>query len=52
MRKALAQPDVSGRLNAAGLEPVGGTGAELAELVKRDIPRFRKLIQDIGIQPE
>jgi len=52
MRKALAQPDVSGRLNAAGLEPQGGTGTELAELVKRDIPRFRKLIQDIGIQPE
>jgi len=25
---------------------------KLAELVKRDIPRFRKLIQDIGIQPE
>ena len=22
------------------------------ELVRRDIPRFRKIIQDIGIQPE
>jgi tripartite-type tricarboxylate transporter receptor subunit TctC len=39
-------------LNSAGLEPVGGTGEELAELVKRDIPRFRKLIAEIGIQPE
>ena len=52
MKRALAVSEVSRRLNAAGLDPVGGTGAELAELVKRDIPRFRKLIQDIGIQPE
>jgi tripartite-type tricarboxylate transporter receptor subunit TctC len=52
MRAALASKDVSERLGAAGLEPVGGTGAELLELVKRDIPRFRKIIQDVGIQPE
>jgi tripartite-type tricarboxylate transporter receptor subunit TctC len=52
MRRALDAPEVAARLNAAGLEPVGGTGAELLELVKRDIPRFRKLIQDIGIPPE
>ena len=36
----------------AGLEPTGGSGEELLELVKRDIPRFRKLIAEIGIQPE
>jgi tripartite-type tricarboxylate transporter receptor subunit TctC len=52
MRRALNAPDVASRLNAAGLEPTGGSGAELLELVKRDIPRFRKLIEDIGIPPE
>jgi tripartite-type tricarboxylate transporter receptor subunit TctC len=52
MRRALDAPEVATRLNAAGLEPTGGTGAELLELVKRDIPRFRRLIQDIGIPPE
>jgi tripartite-type tricarboxylate transporter receptor subunit TctC len=52
MKRALALPDVAERLNSAGLEPVGGTGAELLELVKRDIPRFRQIIQQIGIQPE
>jgi tripartite-type tricarboxylate transporter receptor subunit TctC len=52
MKRALAMPDLAERLNAAGLEPSGATGEELAELVRQDIPRFRKLIQEIGIQPE
>ena len=52
MRRALAVPELAERLNAAGLEPSGMPGAELAELVQRDIVRFRKLIQEIGIQPE
>ena len=52
MKRALALPDVAARLGAAGLEPTGGTGEELLELVKRDIPRFRRIVQDVGIQPE
>lgn len=52
MRHALAQPDLIERLGQAGLELVGGTGEELLELVRGDIPRFRKIIRDIGIQPE
>ena len=52
MKRALAAPGVAERLGAAGLEPTGGTGEALRELVRRDIPRFRKIVQDIGIQPE
>jgi tripartite-type tricarboxylate transporter receptor subunit TctC len=52
MKRALSAPDVRERLLKAGLEPVGGTGQQLAELVKQDIPRFRKLVTEIGIQPE
>ena len=52
MKSALAARDVAERLSNAGLEPTGGSGEELLELVKRDIPRFRKLIAEIGIQPE
>ena len=52
MKRAVSAKEVADRLTAAGLEPVGGTGAELAELVRRDIPRFRKIVQDVGIQPE
>ena len=52
MTRALAQPDLAERLNAAGLEPAASTGEELLQLVRNDIPRFRKLIADIGIKPE
>ena len=52
MKSALAARDVAERLSNAGLEPTGGSGEELLELVKRDIPRFRKLIAEIGIRPE
>jgi tripartite-type tricarboxylate transporter receptor subunit TctC len=52
MKAALSAPEVSDRLNKAGLEPAGGTPHELAETVRRDIPRFRRIIQDVGIQPE
>src|SRR5262249_53098436 len=52
MRLAVKSPDTAERLRTAGLEPTGGTGTELAALVARDIPRFRGIIQNIGIQPE
>jgi tripartite-type tricarboxylate transporter receptor subunit TctC len=52
MRSALKSPEVAERLDKAGLEPTGGTGAELLEIVRRDIPRFRAIIQNVGIQPE
>jgi len=52
MRSAVRAPEVAEKLATAGLEPTGGTGAELTELVKRDIPRFRAIVQNIGIQPE
>ena len=52
MRSAVAAPEVADRLNKAGLEPTGGTPQELADTVRRDIPRFRKIVQDVGIQPE
>jgi tripartite-type tricarboxylate transporter receptor subunit TctC len=52
MKRALAAPEVAERLHNAGLVPTGSTGDELLALVKRDIPRFRQLIQEIGIQPE
>jgi tripartite-type tricarboxylate transporter receptor subunit TctC len=51
-RRAAHSPEVAEKLSAAGLDPRGGTGEELAALVARDIPRFRRIIQNIGIQPE
>lgn len=52
MKRALSAADVRERLTNAGLEPVGMGGQGLLGLVRLDIPRFRKLVTDIGIQPE
>jgi len=52
MKAALATPELARRLSAAGLEPAGSSGEELAALVRRDIPRFRRIIETVGIQPE
>jgi tripartite-type tricarboxylate transporter receptor subunit TctC len=52
MVSAVRSPEVAGRQSNAGLEATGGTGAELSALVARDIPRFRAIVQNIGIQPE
>lgn len=52
MKRALSVPDVRERLANAGLEPVAMPGQNLLELVRQDIPRFRKIVNDIGIQPE
>jgi tripartite-type tricarboxylate transporter receptor subunit TctC len=52
MKSAVFAVEVSDRLSKAGLEPTGGTPQDLADTVRRDIPRFRKIIQDVGIQPE
>ncbi len=51
-KQAVTAKEVADRLNGAGLEPHGGSPEELMATVSRDIPRFAKLIRDIGIQPE
>jgi len=52
IKKIVHMPDVAERLAKAGLDPVGGTPEEFAAEVKRDVDRFGKLVQSLGIQPE
>ena len=52
MKRALSADDVRTRLGNAGLEPIAMDGPKLLGLIRQDIPRFRKVITDIGIQPE
>ncbi len=41
--------DVSGRIRALGGEAVGSTPDEFSKLIARERPRFRALIQDLGM---
>lgn len=47
INRVLAQPDVKERFMAAGIEPRGGTAAELGTLRKTDMAKMAKLVADI-----
>lgn len=51
VNKALAEPDVKHKLNAAGgLEPYLSTPAEFAALIRRDYDKYGKIVKDVGIK--
>ncbi|KDP87645.1 Bug family tripartite tricarboxylate transporter substrate binding protein [Cupriavidus basilensis] len=50
--KAIQSPDVKERLGKLGAEPVGGTPAQFATMVKKDSARWGKLIKDRKITVE
>jgi tripartite-type tricarboxylate transporter receptor subunit TctC len=48
--KALATPDIRKKFDELGLEPVGNTPAEFAELIRRETPEWARVIKDAGIK--
>jgi tripartite-type tricarboxylate transporter receptor subunit TctC len=50
--RVLNSPEVKKRFESGGMEVVGNSPAEFAQLIKTDIARVRKLVKDAGIQPE
>lgn len=50
--KVLSQPDVKRKLNELGLDVIGGTPAELAATIEREIPQWAKVIKGAGIKLE
>jgi tripartite-type tricarboxylate transporter receptor subunit TctC len=48
--KAMRAPDVVGKLQRDGIEPVGGTTAEFAALIGRELPQWRDLVRDANIK--
>jgi len=45
-------PDVTEKLNALGFEPVGKTPDEFAAQIKRELPKWAKLVRDANIKAE
>jgi tripartite-type tricarboxylate transporter receptor subunit TctC len=52
MNEILKMPDVVQKMNALGIEPVGGEPAVLARQIAVDDARFGKLVKDFGIQAD
>jgi tripartite-type tricarboxylate transporter receptor subunit TctC len=48
--KALASPDVRAKLTHLGVDSIGGSADELAGLVAGELPRWAKLIKELGIK--
>ncbi|MCC6535085.1 MAG: tripartite tricarboxylate transporter substrate binding protein [Burkholderiales bacterium] len=50
--KGISEPRVAQRLSSQGMDPVLNTPEQFAERIKRDLPRWGKLIKAAGIKPE
>ena len=48
--KAARAPDIVERLQRDGVEPVGGTPAELGQLIARELPQWRELAKAANIK--
>ena len=52
VNKALKQKETSDQLETDGVAPAGGTPAQFAETIKKEIGVWRKVAADAGIKPE
>ena len=50
--KALALPDLRAKLADLGLDPVGNSPDEFTAIIKSEIPKWAKVIQDAGIKAD
>jgi tripartite-type tricarboxylate transporter receptor subunit TctC len=50
--KALKSPDVKEKLATDGAEPIGGTPAEFAALIKDELEKWTKVAKAAGIEPQ
>jgi tripartite-type tricarboxylate transporter receptor subunit TctC len=48
--KVLAMPDVRKKLEEAGLDVIGSSPAEFAEVIRTEIPYWAKIIREIGLK--
>jgi tripartite-type tricarboxylate transporter receptor subunit TctC len=49
--KALADPEVSGKLDEVGIVPIGNPTAEFAATLRRQTDELATLAKQIGIEP-
>jgi tripartite-type tricarboxylate transporter receptor subunit TctC len=50
--KVLSEPDVRKRFEINGLDVIGGSPAEFAQVIKTEIPYWAKIIKEAGIKAE
>jgi tripartite-type tricarboxylate transporter receptor subunit TctC len=50
--KALASPEMRGKLNHLGIDAIGNSPEEFAGVIKSELPKWAKLVKDAGIKPD
>jgi len=50
--KALAAPDVRAKLATLGVDPVGGTSAQMTQYVRNDAERWAKIVVSANVKLE
>ncbi|MSQ51887.1 MAG: tripartite tricarboxylate transporter substrate binding protein [Betaproteobacteria bacterium] len=50
--RIIQMPDIRERLNAQGLEPVGGASQQFADYVKTEIAKWGKVVREAGMKAE
>ena len=50
--KALASPEVRGKLNHLGIDVIGSSPEEFAAVIRSETPKWAKVIKDSGIKPD
>jgi tripartite-type tricarboxylate transporter receptor subunit TctC len=52
LRQVLTDPDTHARLFQRGIDPQPGSPADFADLIRREIPKWAKVLAAAGIKPE
>ena len=48
--KAISTPEMKDRMAKEGLEPVGGPPSQFGDVLKRDVPKWKKVVKDANIK--
>ena len=48
--KAISTPEMKERMAAEGLEPAGGPPSQFGDILKRDVPKWTKVVKDANIK--
>ena len=48
--KAISTPEMKDRMAKEGLEPVGGPPSHFGDVLKRDVPKWKKVVNDANIK--
>ena len=50
INKAISTPEMKERMAGEGLEPVGGAPSVFGDVLKRDVPKWKKVVKDANIK--